>query len=272
MIKIIALLRAFGKELGHNNVTTLAAGAAFFLFLSLFPIMMLIGSILPYTPLSRQDFLYFLGTILPSAIAPWMQSMAEELYDKSPAIISISAVAALWSASRGILSIMRGINSVNRVREDRNFIILRIKASFYTIIMLVSIIFFLGIMVFGRVLVQVTEAHLPQISYLFVFLLKFRFLYAVIILAFLFMLLYKWIPNKKIKLIYQLPGAVFCSIGWTVFSDGYSYYIAASHSFGIYGNLTTVIIGLLWLYVCIYLFLLGAEINFYFIPILKYRR
>ncbi|MDD3660699.1 MAG: YihY/virulence factor BrkB family protein [Lachnospiraceae bacterium] len=271
MNRIVALLRVFAKELSNNNVTTLAAGAAFFLFLSLFPIIMLIGSILPYTPLSRQDFLYFLGTILPSAIAPWMQNTAEELYDKSPAVISISAVAALWSASRGTLSIMRGINSVNRVRENRNFIILRMKASFYTMIMLASIIFFLGIMVFGRVMVQITETHFPQMSHIFIFLLRFRFVYAVVILAILFMFLYKWIPNKKMKLIHQIPGAVFCSTGWTLFSDGYSYYISASPSFGVYGNLTTVIIGLLWLYVCIYLFLLGAEINFYLVPMLKYK-
>ena len=271
MTKLLQLGRDFAKELTRNNITTLASGAAFFLFLSLIPMLMIICAILPYTPISESDLFLFMDDILPNVISPWMKNLVTQLYDKSPAIISISAMITLWSASRGILAIIRGVNSVNRVHETRGFFLLRVRACAYTVLMLLSILFFLGFMVLGRVIIQITEEYLPVSLNFISFILSFRFLYAITILTFIFMLLYKWIPNKRVKLHYQLPGAVFCSIGWSLFSDGYSYYIVKSDSFGIYGSLTTIIIGLLWLYVCIYLFLLGAEINFYVIPMLKYR-
>ncbi len=270
MEKTSKLGKAFAREMTRNQISMLASGATFFFFLSLIPILMLLCSILPYTPLSETDFILFIETILPSVISPWMKELIREVYDKSPAVISISAVITLWSASRGILGIMRGMNQVNRVQENRNFILLRMIASLYTIMMLFSILFFLGIMVFGRVLSELLEVHFKEISYVVNFLMRFRFLYAITILTILFMLLYKWIPNKKLKLFPQLPGAVVCSVGWALFSDGYSYYIAGNETFGIYGSLTTIIIGLLWLYVCIYLFLLGAEINIFIRPVLRY--
>ena len=60
----------------------------------------------------------------------------------------------------------------------------------------------------------------------------------------------------------HFPGAVFASVGWTMFSYGYSLYITNFPSASyIYGSLAAVCLIMLWLYFCMIILLLGAEVN-----------
>lgn len=269
MYRIYAVVTDFGKEVNKNNISSLASSAAFFIFLSLIPILMLICSVMPYTPVTEADLMEVMRK-LPDVIAPIAVGMVTEVYDQSPAAISISAVITLWSAAKGILAIMRGLNLISRVKETRNYIMLRIRASFYTLIMLLIIIFFLCIMVFGDLIVRVLLAKLPNVSYFWQFIMNFRFLYVWVFLTVLFSGLYAWLPNKRLKFSLQLPGALFCSVVWSIFSWGFSIYVKHFNTFGIYGSLTTIIIAMLWLYICMFILLTGAELNQYFSPAVRY--
>ena len=63
----------------------------------------------------------------------------------------------------------------------------------------------------------------------------------------------------------QAPGAVFSSVCWYLFSIGFSLYVTYTPGLNnMYGSLTTIILAMLWLYFCMYIILLGAEINSYF--------
>ena len=76
---------------------------------------------------------------------------------------------------------------------------------------------------------------------------------------------YKLVPNKKLKMVDHIPGALFAALGWEVFSYAYSIYIDyfADASY-LYGSLTSIILMLLWIYICMYILFLGAEINIHF--------
>ena len=87
---------------------------------------------------------------------------------------------------------------------------------------------------------------------------------ALVILALLFAVLYTYLPNRKMAFIRQLPGAVFTSVAWAVFSYVFSIYLEyASNMSVLYGSLTTLVVVMLWLYFCMYLLFIGAEINQY---------
>lgn len=269
MYRIYAVINDFAKEINKNNVSALASSAAFFIFLSLIPILMLVSAIVPFTPVTEADLMNVIGSILPETISPLAIGMVEEVYDKSPAAVSVSAVITVWSAAKGILAIMRALNSISRVDETRNYILLRIRASIYTVVMLVIIVFFLFVMVFGNVIIKVILSKLPIGLYFGEFIMNFRFLYVWIILAAIFAGLYTWLPNKRLKFSLQIPGAVFTSIVWTIYSWGFSVYVEHFNTFSIYGSLTTIIIVMLWLYSCMYIFMMGAELNHYFRPAVK---
>ena len=74
--------------------------------------------------------------------------------------------------------------------------------------------------------------------------------------------IYQFLPNRKSKLRYQLPGAVFTAVGWCGASLLFSVYMDIFKGFSnMYGSLTTIVLIMLWLYVCMYVVLLGGEIN-----------
>ena len=74
---------------------------------------------------------------MPSPIVPMMSSLIESLYNSTVGVTSVAAIVTVWSASKGMLSIMRGLNAMNGVVEDRNYFVQRILASLYTILLLI---------------------------------------------------------------------------------------------------------------------------------------
>ena len=79
-----------------------------------------------------------------------------------------------------------------------------------------------------------------------------------------FLLMYKFLPNRKATLKSQLPGAVISAVAWSVFSLIFSIYLEYFNVSNMYGSLTTLIMIMLWVYFCMFIVLLGAEINAYF--------
>lgn len=270
MYHLYNIINAFVKEINKNNISALASSAAYFLFLSLIPILMLICSIIPYTPVTEADLMNVLSQLLPNTIAPLIISIIEDVYDKSPAAVSISALITLWSAAKGIMAIKSGINLVNGVEETRNYILLRIQAAFYTVIMLCIVVFFLFVMVFGNVIADFISFNLPDFSSFWQFSMHFRFLYVWFFLTFLFACLYSWLPNRKLKFRTQIPGALFSSIVWSAFTWFFSLYAENFNTFSIYGSLATIIFVMLWLYVCMFILLIGAEVNQHFFQLVRY--
>lgn len=159
-MRIYRILRGFGRQMSRANVNAYAASTAFFLFLSLIPMLMLICSILPYTPIKKSDIITAV-TLLPQTLSPLLTSLIQSIYDSTFGVMSIAAIVTVWSAGKGVLALMRGLNAMNGVVEDRNYVLQRIIASFYLIIFLITIIFLLIVMVFGNLFADTIVRHVP---------------------------------------------------------------------------------------------------------------
>lgn len=261
MLKQFTVYRAFALDLKNKNISAFAAGTAFFIFLSLIPLTMLMLSILPYTPISQADMVNILYDVFPSSFKPLIDSILAECYEKSVALISVSAVIIIWAAAKGTLGMTYGLNALNDVVETRNYVLMRVYACIETLIMIAIILASLVLMVFGNVLVKLILRDFPQTMYIYEFCLKFRFLVSWGVLTLAFTTLYTFFPNKKLKWKKQVPGAVFAAVIWNIFSWAFSIYAEYGNGFTMYGSFATIIIVLIWLYSCIYIFLLGAYLN-----------
>ena len=73
--------------------------------------------------------------------------------------------------------------------------------------------------------------------------------------------MYAWVPRKRRRLKSQLVGATFAGVCWTLFSMIFSFYLQNFPAFTMYGSFATIIILLMWTYVCMVLLLAGAQIN-----------
>lgn len=262
---LVFLIKDFCKKLSQDHVSAYSAQAAFFTILSFFPFTMLLLSLIQFTPISKADIYTIVKSLMPDSVKSMVILIIDELYSKTIAVVSLTAVVAIWSAARGIMSITGGLNAVNGVRETRNYFFIRIRAAFYTAIFIITIILTLGLMVFGNWIMGFIEEHFPVIENIFSFLLQSRTIIMIFVLIFFFTMMYKFLPNRKANLFSQLPGAIFTSIAWMAFSFCFSIYIDNYSDFTkIYGNLTTIILVMLWLYICMYIVLIGAEINSFF--------
>lgn len=268
--KLFYIARDFSRRMGKKNISAFAASTTFFLFLSFIPMLILLCSIIPYTSLTEANLMMLITDLTPDAVDSLVVSIISDVYAKSAGVVSVAAVATLWSAAKGMLAMSRGLNEINDVDEDRNYVVVRCIAAFYTVLFLGVILLSLVVMVFGNALVKGVISHIPQMKRVFDFMLHFRLLFIVAVMIVGFSMMYAYIPNKKLKFVFQIPGAVFSAIMWNVFSWAFSIYVERINNFSTYGNLATIVIIMLWLYMCIYIIMIGAYINRYFEPVYQF--
>ena len=251
----------------YNHLDSYAAASAFFLFISLIPLLMLILSIVPYTPLTDEYLIKLITDLSPDRFDEFVTAIIMSVYDNSPAVLSISAIVCVWSASRSILAIQRGLNDILELKETRNYFLMRIRAAFYMLIMLASIVVILIISVFGeRISSHVSgifaakNIRPPEILRTIV---DMSDIIVMVVLFLIFLYFFTVLPNKKIKAKRQVIGAAFSAVGWGLYSALFSLYITNFNAFTVYGSLTTIVITLFWLYGCMYIMFVGAQINCY---------
>lgn len=269
MKKIYLIFRDFARQLTRDNINAFASSTAFFFFLSLVPTLMILCALIPFTPLTEGDLIAAITGVVPEFIETVTVSLIEQIYEQSSATLSIAIIVLIWSSSKGMVALMRGLNVVNGVTENRSYLFLRLEASFYMIITVISVIVSLGLSVFGNVIVNTVIRIVPHIGDLISVLMKFRFVFVWLLLTIVFTITYTYVPNKKLKMRYQIPGAIFSAVGWNLFSFFFAIYVDNFNGMSIYGSLSTIVIMMFWLYCCIYIFLIGANLNRYFKPIIK---
>ena len=178
----------------------------------------------------------------------------------------MTIIVALWSAGKGVLAMTSGMNLIYENTETRNYFYLRLRASFYTVIFLLAIVLSLSLSVFGNSISIIVYKHAPVLTTIMDFLIRIRTLLTLVVLTLFWDMVYKYLPNRtnlsKTTMKQQLPGAVFTSCGWLLISFIFSVYLDIFTGFSsMYGSLTTIILIMLWLYVCMYVILLGGELN-----------
>lgn len=243
-----------------------AAQAAYFFVLSMIPIILLLLTMVQFTSLTKDYIMNAVLQAFPTTVEGLIESIVDQVYSQSGTIIPITVLVALWSAGRGVLSITNGLNCVYESRETRNYVYLRIRASLYTVIFLVAIILSLALSVFGNRIAIMLNQHFPVLVRLIDTVIRSRTLITLGILTLFWDMVYKYLPNRKnigkTTMKKQLPGAIFTACAWQVISFIFSIYLDIFTGFTtMYGSLTMIILIMLWLYMCMYVILLGGEVN-----------
>lgn len=261
MVKGYQKLSTFIQNMKKENLSAYASSVAFFIFLSLVPILIVICAMIPYTPLTKENLLGLLLEIMPEKLEGIITSVLDDVYYRSAGVLSVAILITLWSAGKGVLAMIRGLNAVNDVEERRNYFVVRLVSSFYTLIMLLIILVSMILLIFGNTLVEMLLFRLPALKKVISFLMNFRFLVIWLLLTGIFSAFYAYLPDKKLRFREQLPGASFAAVIWIIFSWGFSMYVDYGKAFHIYGSLSIIVIFLMWLYFCFYIIFIGAYMN-----------
>ena len=245
-----------------DHVGAYAAQTSYFFMLCMIPIILLLLTMVQYTPVTKADVMTAVIQVFPSSVDSLITSIVNQVYNQSTGVIPITIVVALWSAGKGVLAMTSGLNCVYKCNETRNYVFLRIRATIYTVMFIIVIIFLLVLSVFGNTLNLFIAEHIPIMLGVAEKLLETRIIITPIVLVAFSLMIYKFLPNRRDKSRYQLPGAMFSAVGWMIISWIFSVYLDVFKGFSsMYGSLTTIVLIMLWMYFCMYCILLGGELN-----------
>lgn len=265
--KWIKSIKFFVEKCRKDNIGAFAAQSAFFLILSLIPFLLLFSSLLQYTVVSEATLLKYVNSLMPEYISPFVISIINEVYHKSVGIVSVTAVAAIWSSAKGVQYVAAGLNMIYGIQETRNWLIRRFWAVIYMAVFLIAIVAALVLLVFGNGIHSMLVGFVPLLAPATELFFKLRGLIVVGVMSCVFTILYRTLPNYKelengrITLRNQFPGAVLCAVIWYLFSIGISIYMDYFNGFSMYGSLTAIVLVMLWLYFGMYIMMLCAEVN-----------
>ena len=251
-------------EVTHiNKISTHAASAGYFMILAAFPLLVLVLSILRYTPLELQTLIEVLDRLVPAALRGAVSRLVKSTYENSSTVLlSVSAVVALWSAGRSVSGLIMGLNAIYGVKEDRGYFRIQAMNILYMILFLVVLLLTLVIHVFGKAIVSMLPVEEYPILQFAADVVNSRYLLLLLVQTALFTAMYAALPNKRNPAGECVPGAVLASVGWQVFSAVFSLYVDNFRAYAnIYGSVYAVALCMLWLYCCMYIIFLGGAFN-----------
>ena len=265
--EIYLLIKGFLNQTKKDSVSAFSAQAAFFLILSVVPFFSLLLTLVQFLPVNKAEILTAVVDIMPAAFEPVVSTIIDELFNQSTgAVISISALIALWSAGKGVMAIIRGLNSVYHVTEKRNYFVLRIVSAIYTVLFVFALVLSLLLLVFSNSIYKFLKKQIPVIAEFTNVFFNHKIILSLGILIIIFIFIYRLVQDTHSdSALFVVPGALISSVSWVVFSYAFSLYIDKFSNFSYtYGSLSTIVIAMLWIYICMYILFIGAEINQYF--------
>lgn len=268
MKKILSILSDFNIKMTSHNVASFAAATSFFLFLSLVPAAMVLCCVLPYTPITQEMLIESIARYTPDTVLFFVSEVIESVYQSSAGVLSVSIIVTIWSAGKAMMGLIQGFNAVCDVEETRPLLVIRAVSCLYTIVLLIGVIFTLIVEVFGRKILLAIYEYAPITKRLFLAILNGRHFITWILVTLLIAALYNIVPKRKSHFKSQLPGAVFASTLWSVFSWAFSLYVSYAN-FSVYGSLAVIVIFMFWLYFNMNILMMGIYLNTYLKPFRK---
>ena len=252
------LALGFMERMRKDHVSAYAAQAAYFLIMSFIPFVLFLTAIVQYTPLTYREVRQAIMSVVPENLQGFVLNIVAEVFSKSAAVLPLSALVALWSSGKGMQALINGLNTIYHVKETRNWLVNRIYSMFYMFLFVLALIASLLLLVMGNRIHVLISGYVPFLGNVIGRILGAK-------TFFVFLVLYRYLPNRRASLKSQVPGAFLTAVAWSVFSYLFSLYFTFFPDFSImYGSLSTLILVMVWLYFCMNLLLYGAEINAYF--------
>lgn len=262
---LLGKLHQTARDIAGLHLPVHAANTGYFIVLSVFPALMLLLSLLRYTDLRLQDLLDLLEGVIPSALLPEAEQLVINTYrSTSGAVVGLSAITALWSASRGIYGLLTGLNAIYGVPENRGYFYTRAISMLYTFLFILVLLLTLVLHVFGTGLLELLSRSSSPFLRFLTGVVDLRFFLLLFLQVCLFTAMFMALPNRRNDLSSSLPGALLAAIGWQVFSALYSVYVEYFPTYSnIYGSVYAIALSMLWLYFCILILFYGGLLNRY---------
>ncbi|MBQ4827522.1 YihY/virulence factor BrkB family protein [Leisingera sp. HS039] len=252
-------------EIAEDHVGLIAAGVAFYGLLALFPAItavLAIGGLL-VEPSQIIDQLSAFAGIVPDEVMTIVTKQATEVAGSREGGLGLAATAgiliAIYSASKGMKSLIEGMNVAYDEKESRGFVVKTATTLLLTIFLIAGLLIGLG----ATLVVPSVVAYLQ--AGVIAEMLGTIVVWALLLLFTLFGLavLYRYGPSRDApEFQWVSPGAVAACLLWIVGSAGFAFYVGHFGSYNeSFGALAGVVVLLMWFWISAFIILMGAELN-----------
>lgn len=260
MVRIKNIFKRLIKIIRDPAMLFLPGNLAFFLVLSIFPILTLLGVISSFFSISI-DF-SSITNFLPKDIADILVSYTlGKGFDSN---VGFFMIIGFIIASNGADALVIASNTLYNI-PNSNYLKRRIKDLFLIFFIIFLVIFLFAFLGFGNQILMffmqfIENNDIKVFIYKIFKLLKYPF--AMFIIYFNIKIIYTIAPDDKIYSKTTTKGAIFTTIAWTLATIIFSYYIKHFSNYDLfYGSLSNIIILVLWIYLIAYILVIGIAIN-----------
>ena len=271
LINIAVNMNRILKFLNHSykrdKVSVYSGYASFFITISTVPFIALLLFLLgKLSPSLVSTFENLLSEIIPSQLWDGFINVIDKIKETDLSIfLPISILAAIWAACKGTGGLTKGISAVYEKQERSVWLLEAIRVIFRTALFTLIVIASLFVFSMGKLLLNNVHPTSHALDVLLHLLVKLRYVAFIFLLTVFFTVVYRCVSGKK-GILKHIPGAVFSSTGWLIFTFLYSKYISyVLIKPSIYLGMGTLVLYMLWVYFLVVIILLGAIINKYFI-------
>ncbi|MBP0966685.1 MAG: YihY/virulence factor BrkB family protein [Oscillospiraceae bacterium] len=258
-------LRATGLKFAADHLSAYSAQATFYLMLAVFPFTMLVCMATRLLPFLSEETLFMLvKLLLPASFQALGTGLVDGYYNENIGSATLVLVIFLiWTASRLIQALKNGFNTSCGIVESRSQIVLRLIGCLYTVALCVILLAVIVMYALGSRLMGFILSHTPDSGVLELILKLTRNLATPVLLLGVFWLSYVFLPSRKAKFREELPGAVVTTLVWRGAASLYGVFLERSleRYSNVYGTLAGVVMILIWLYACVYVWFIGMELN-----------
>lgn len=264
MKRLISIGKEFGAGLGGRKLSLFSAASTYNIFISIVPVIMLMVSLISFLPVSQEYIISRLGEMVPEQVMTVLERIIAGIYQSGKAAFTVSIILTVWSASASMRELMKGLDAAYGAEKSGNIIKYYGSSILYMVIFVITLLLSFVAMAYGGKIMNVVSGRFPDIPILkplFSVLKYARYLLIMAFLVVVFLVMYTFVPSGKRKIRDQLPGALFSSAAWVIFSIVFSFYISFSDKFGAYGVIGTVMVAMMWLYYSLFFLLIGGWLN-----------
>jgi len=259
------VLKRVKHKMQQKNIPIMAAGVAFYFFLSLFPALLAVVTLYTFVtdPLLVREHLEELSQVMPSDVHDFITEKIMNIVNATDNSrtwgLALSFVVGLGSANKGTLMLFRAINEIYDEKDKRNMILQN----------LITLGFTLGLMIVGIISMFILVAYpivrdFIDLNGVIESIIAFsRWIVLAVIFLFSVALIYQFAPQRRRpKFNWVSTGAIIATVLWIIGSLLLTVYIKNFDKIeDLYGQVSALIVMMIWLNISALVVLIGAQIN-----------
>jgi membrane protein len=258
------IVRTIWNDVRNDDCLDLAAQMSFYFVLSLFPFLIVIGSVVGWLPSTDlwHEMAQWLTYYLPPRPRRMVFGAILDLTRNNSEFFSYGLVATIWIASSGFVSLIEALSLAYGFKETRGFWKKRMIAICATIVGTAFTIASFSLLTFGHLMVRAIS---PQVCRVVPFPILWelaRWLLTLVLMLLGLDLINYFLPNIKRPWHWLTPGTVFVALSLVVMSEGFNFYLRHFGNYPMfYGAMAGFIILVTWIYMASLILLIGAKID-----------